>query len=152
MPATALTIRGMDPDRIIGLTKRPDGAVVIAGSDGRSHVCYSDTQIAQAIRKILADRAIPPPSREPGPRAGSSSHKKVPDPPDGQRGTDAEIEAGRVLGEAAIDEIAGKIAAERGDAVAGAAAFVARRAGRGLFRGLRGLSRKGAPPKAGGAK
>jgi hypothetical protein len=146
VPAVALTIRGMDPDRIIGLSRRPDGAVVIAASDGRTHVCYTDTQIAAAIRKIMADKAIAPPSTEPGPKAG---RRKVAEPPPGQRGTDAEIEAGRVLADAAIDEVAGKIAEERGDAVAGAAAFVARRAGRGIFRGLRGLSRRGPPPKTG---
>lgn len=150
MPATALTIRGMDPERIIGLSRRPDGAVVIAAPDGRTHVCYSDTQVAQAIRKILADKAIAPPTKEPA-KAGAGQKKKVPDPPPGQRGTAAEIEAGAILGEAAIDEVAGMIGETRGEAVAGAAAFVARRAGRGLFRGLRGLSRKGPPPKSGGA-
>lgn len=147
MPATALTIRGMNPDRIIGLSKRPDGAVVIAAPDGRTHVCYSDTQLAAAIRKILADKAIEAPKTEPGPRQGGP--RKVAEPPPGHRGTEAEIEAGAILADAAIDEIAGKVAETRGDAVAGAAAMVARRAGKGIFRGLRGLSRRGPPPKVG---
>lgn len=149
MPATALTIRGMDPQRVIGLLKRPDGAVVLLAEGDRQHVCYTDTQIAQAIRKLLAEKASPP-SREPAkPVKREPPRKGPPPPPPGQRGTEAEIEAGGILADAAIDEIAGRIAEERGEAVAGAAAMVARRAGKGLWGGLRKLSRRGPPPKAG---
>jgi hypothetical protein len=144
--SAALTIRGMDPERLIGLSRRPDGAVVIGTPDGRTHVCYTDTQIAAAIRKTLADRSIPPPTREPAKataKASSSSSSSS----SGQRGTQAEIEAGRLVGEKLIDKVAESITDD--GAVAAAGAMIAKRAGGGIWGGLRKLSRRGPPPKPG---
>lgn len=149
MAQAAVTIAGMNPERLIKVALRPDGVLVVTAPDGATHRCHSDAEIARAVRTIVADRTLGPVKVEP-PRAGAREvlHGEVLDgPPPGRKSATAqEIEDGEALAAAALERATEELAGSLGPAVANAGARVASRAGRGAFKLLRKLSRKGAPP------